>query len=292
MKQTFTIAGVGELLWDLLPSGKQLGGATLNFAFHAAQFGCRSAVVSAVGNDPYGLQILEKLQEAQLSTAYEQQNDYPTGTVDVRLDARGVPSYTIHKPVAWDFIAWNEGLERLAPQLDAVCFGTLGQRGETSAATIRKLLSHVNKQCLKVFDINLRQDFYSEETVRASLEQADILKLNEDELPVVAGMLSLHGDADSQLEQLRQRYDLRYIVYTLGSRGSRVTAPDDFSVMETAKVEVADTVGAGDSFTAAFVAGILQGRPLHEAHRRATETAAFVCTQAGGTPVLPDSLIY
>ena len=196
MKQTFTIAGVGELLWDLLPSGKQLGGATLNFAFHAAQFGCRSAVVSAVGNDPYGLQILEKLQEAQLGTAYVQQNDYPTGTVDVRLDARGVPSYTIHKPVAWDFIAWNEGLERLAPQLDAVCFGTLGQRGETSAATIRKLLSHVNKQCLKVFDINLRQDFYSEETVRASLEQADILKLNEDELPVVAGMLSLHGDAD------------------------------------------------------------------------------------------------
>ena len=146
MKQTFTIAGVGELLWDLLPSGKQLGGATLNFAFHAAQFGCRSAVVSAVGNDPYGLQILEKLQEAQLGTAYVQQNDYPTGTVDVRLDARGVPSYTIHKPVAWDFIAWNEGLERLAPQLDAVCFGTLGQRGETSAATIRKLLSHVNKQ--------------------------------------------------------------------------------------------------------------------------------------------------
>lgn len=292
MKQTLTIAGIGELLWDLLPSGKQLGGATLNFAFHAAQFGCRSTVVSAVGNDPYGRQILEKLQEAQLNTAYVQQNDYPTGTVEVRLDARGVPSYTIHRPVAWDFIAWNEGLGQLAPQLDAVCFGTLGQRSETSAATIRKLLSHVGPQCLKVFDINLRQNFYSEQVVRASLEQADILKLNEDELPVVAGMLSLHGNADSQMEQLRQRYDLRYIVYTLGSRGSRITGADDCSEMETTKVEVADTVGAGDSFTAAFVTGILQGRPLHEVHRRATETAAYVCSRAGGTPPLPDSLKY
>lgn len=290
MKQPFIIAGIGELLWDLLPSGKQLGGATLNFAFHAAQFGCRSAVVSAVGNDPYGRQILEKLQEAQLTTAYVQQNDYPTGTVDVRLDARGVPSYTIHKPVAWDFIAWNDGLGQLAPELDAVCFGTLGQRSETSGATIRKLLSHVRPDCLKVFDINLRQDFYSETVVLASLEQADVLKLNEDELPVVAGMLSLDGDADSQLEQLRQRCNLQYVVYTLGSRGNRVTGPEGSSFMETAKVQVADTVGAGDSFTAAFVTGILQGRPLHEVHRRATETAAYVCTQAGGTPVLPDRL--
>lgn len=290
MRQNFKIAGIGELLWDILPSGKHLGGAPPNFIFHTSQLGCESFIISALGNDPLGNELREQISRHTLSTTYIQTNSYPTGTVDVEVDAQGLPTYTIHKPVAWDFTEWNPALKTLAPQLDAVCFGTLGQRSETSAATIQTLLTHLNPKCLKVFDINLRQHDYNEDIIRHSLAHSDILKLNEEELPIVAHYFGFAGNEEQIIGQLLALYPLQYIIYTQGSRGSHIMNRTEASFMEAPPVKVSDTVGAGDSFTAAVVTGLLRGRPLTEIHRHANEVAAYVCTQPGATPILPDTL--
>lgn len=287
----YKVAGIGELLWDCLPTGKQLGGAPCNFAYHAMQAGCESFVISAVGNDALGDEIKDVVKNLNLSLKCIQTNEFPTSTVTVALDENGHPDYTIHESVAWDYIQLTSEMQDEAKELDAVCFGSLAQRNDVSRNTILSLMSSLKKDCLKVFDINLRQSYYSNKTVVDSLLLSDILKLNDDELPVIAKYLDLKGDVESQLETLIKLFNLKYVIYTMGSKGSIIKSATETSFSEVPKVQVADTVGAGDSFTAIFIAGILQGISLKEVHQKATEIAAYVCTQKGATPKLP-TLIF
>ena len=278
------VAGIGEFLWDMLPTGKQLGGAPCNFAFHAMQAGCEGFVISAIGSDDPGDELIDTLKHLGLSDAYIQRNSFPTSTVTIKLDAGGHPDYTIHEQVAWDHIKFSASLLDLAGELDAVCFGSLAQRNPESERTVVSLISATKPDCLKVFDINLRQKYYNREIILQSIVLADVLKLNDDELPVVAGFAGLSGDVRSQLKQLLSKMKLKYIVYTMGSKGSIIVSLQEDSFIEAPKVVVADTVGAGDAFTAVFIAGILKGQPLSEVHQKATQIAAWVCTQKGATP--------
>ena len=285
-KKKLIVAGIGELLWDVLPAGKQLGGAPCNFAFHAMQAGCTSYVISAIGNDELGSELKKLIHRLEISNTYIQKNEFPTSTVTIELDENGHPDYTIHENVAWDHIRWNTDILKLAEQLDAVCFGSLAQRNPESEQTIRSFLAATRPECLKVFDINLRKNYYSEEIIINSLNITDVIKLNEDELPVVAGYLKLKGNPEKQLDQILRHFKLKYVVYTLGNKGSFIKCADDISFIDVPNIQVSDTVGAGDSFTAIFIAGILKGIPLKEIHKKATEIAAFVCTQRGATPKL------
>ncbi|HSM46836.1 MAG TPA: carbohydrate kinase [Draconibacterium sp.] len=287
MKNKPFVAGIGELLWDVLPTGKQVGGAPCNFAFHALQAGCESIVISAVGNEQSGDELLSALAVLNINCEFIQRNGFSTGTVTVKLNESGHPSYSIHENTAWDNVELNPETESKFKELDAVCYGSLGQRNSVSAETIQRLLESVKPGCLKVFDINLRQHFYSPEIITKSLEFANILKLNDEELPVLSGIFGLTGDVKKQLEQLSNQFKLQYIVYTMGEKGSIIMRDNEFSFLGSPKVVVADTVGAGDSFTAVLVSGLLKGLPLNKVHEAATRTAAFVCTQKGATPVIP-----
>jgi fructokinase len=285
------VAGIGELLWDLLPQGKQLGGAPCNFAYHCSQAGCESFVVSAIGTDEPGKEILALFDELALDTGCVQlKSDFPTGTVTVSLDANGIPTYIIHENVAWDNIGWNSSLEGLAKRVDAVCFGSLAQRNPGSRQTILNFLKATRTDCLRVFDINLRQSFFSREIIYQSLELSNILKLNEDELPVVAGLLGISGTDEELLLQILKMFGLKLIALTKGANGSLLFTEKEHSFMEVPKVEIADTVGAGDSFTAVLVAGLLQNQDLKKIHEKATQIAAYVCTQKGATPKIPESM--
>jgi fructokinase len=286
MKEKPIVAGIGELLWDVLPSGIQLGGAPCNFVFHAMQSGCDGYAISAIGKDESGVELKHNLHELGLSSKYVQNNEFPTSTVTVALDKNGNPDYIIHENIAWDHIGWNKDMEKLAKKLDAVCFGSLAQRSYESEHSIKSFLAATRPECLKVFDINLRQHYYSKDLIINSLGLSDILKLNEDELPVVSGYLGLKGNPELQLDEILRHFNLKYIVYTLGSKGSIIISDKERSYAEVPNVQIADTVGAGDSFTAIFIAGILKGVPLKEIHNRATEIAAYVCTQMGATPKL------
>ncbi len=274
-------AGIGELLWDVLPTGKQVGGAPCNFAFHAMQAGCQSMVFSAVGNDQPGDELLLALAGLNINCEYIQRNSFPTGTVTVTLNEKGHPQYVIHENTAWDNIVFNTKTESKIKELDAVCFGSLGQRNSVSATTIQRLLEVVKPGCLKVFDINLRQHFYSPEIIIKSLEFADVLKLNDEELPVLSELFELTGEIKNQLKQLIDNSNLKYVVYTMGEKGSLIMTSNDYSFVESPKVVVADTVGAGDSFTAVLISGLLKGLPLTKVHEMATRAAAYVCTQKG-----------
>ena len=282
------VVGIGELLWDVLPSGKQLGGAPCNFAYHAGQIGCDPYVVSAIGNDIDGTEIIENIKDLALDHKFIQKTEiFPTGTVTVSLDEKGIPDYTIHENVAWDNISWNNSLEKLAKEANAVCFGSLAQRNEVSQKTILKFLENTKTNCLRVFDINLRQSFYNKEIINKSLQFANILKLNDEELPIVARTLGYEQNLDSLLKVLMNDFQLQLIAYTKGSNGSLLITPDEESYCEVPKVKVTDTVGAGDSFTGVFISGLLQNIELKEIHKRATEVAAYVCTQKGATPKIP-----
>ncbi|KAF0237081.1 MAG: hypothetical protein FD181_2282 [Prolixibacteraceae bacterium] len=287
MKNKPTVAGIGELLWDVLPTGKQVGGAPCNFAFHAMQAGCESYVVSAVGNDLLGDEMVKNLGKLNLETRYIQRNQYPTGTVTVKLNEYGQPSYIIHENTAWDNILPTPEILRKSGECRAVCFGSLGQRSSVSASTILQVLESVKSGCLKVFDINLRQHFYSPEIITKSLEFADVLKLNDEELPVLTGLYGLTGEVKNQIKQLVNLFNLQYVVCTMGEKGSIIMGHNEFSFLESPKVVVADTVGAGDSFTAVLVAGLLHNVELKKIHEKATQVAAFVCTQRGATPLIP-----
>ncbi len=281
MGRKFKVAGIGELLWDVLPSGKQLGGAPFNFAYYSGQAGCESYVISAIGNDELGREILDGVSRVGVCGEYIQTNSYPTSTVTVRLDDNGLPEYVIHENVAWDYICANEEMDKLSKKLDAICFGSLAQRNSFSAKTIYSFLESTKPSCLKVFDINLRQKYYNKETINKSLQLANALKLNDEELTALSGYFELTGSIRDQLNILIEKFDLQCIMYTMGSKGSIIITPDDYSEMEAPKVKVSDTVGAGDAFTAIFIAGLLQNKPLVEIHEKATEVAAFVCTQIG-----------
>jgi fructokinase len=276
------IVGIGEILWDILPSGKRLGGAPANFAYDAAALGARSCIVSAVGDDPAGREILEHVRRAGIDPEYIAVDpEHPTGTVSVQVDCRGIPSFTIHEGAAWDNIVFNERSGDLAAAADAVCFGTLAQRSETSRKSIFRFIKSIPSDCLCVFDVNLRQRYYSNEIIRESLKKCDVLKLNEQELPVISEILSISGSESEILQRMILDCGLKLVALTLGEKGSRLASSSEVSFLEAMKVPVVDTVGAGDAFTAALTMGLLQRLPLRVIHENATRLAGFVCTHHG-----------
>lgn len=286
------VVGLGEILWDMLPEGKKLGGAPGNFAYHVSQFGLESRVASAIGRDASGDELLDHLRQKSLQGVVERV-DYPTGSVGVEVDEKGVPHYDIREDVAWDHIPFTPRLEELARHTQAVCFGSLAQRHSASRSTIQRFLDAMPEEegRYKIFDINLRQNFYTPEILLNSLQRCNILKINDEELDIISRIFGLPDmGVQKKCHGMLGKYDLKALILTCGTQGSFVFTPDDTSFQNTPKVEVADTVGAGDSFTAAFTAALLTGRDLHEAHRLAVEVSAYVCTQSGAMPVLPQRL--
>lgn len=286
------IIGIGEILWDVFPQGKVLGGAPANFAYHVSQFGLDGFAVSAIGKDALGKEIMQVLNDKQLKKVIGEV-DFPTGTVQVTLSGKGIPQYEICEQVAWDNIPFTPELEALAKQTKTVCFGSLAQRSAVSHATINRFIDAVPAGAMKIFDINLRQHFYSKELIDESLRKCNVLKINDDEMVLVAKLFGWDDKPEVEIARhLMQVYQLNIVVLTKGTDGSYVFTADETSYLPTPPVEVADTVGAGDSFTAAFVASLLKGKSIVEAHQKAVDVSAFVCTQHGAMPVLPATILY
>lgn len=296
------VVGLGEALFDCLPTGRKLGGAPANFAYHVSQFGLNGCAVSAIGNDELGREIIDTFTNVGLRYQLPRVA-FPTGTVQVTLSGDGIPQYDICQGVAWDNIPFTEEIAALAPDTMAVCFGSLAQRNGVSRATVQAFLDAMPADALRVFDINLRQAWYSKEVIEQSLVRCNVLKINDEELDVVAPMLlgvpveagrliaEDEAKATAVCRQLIDKYNLRMLILTCGAVGSYVFSADEVSKQATPKVTVADTVGAGDSFTATFVAQILLGKSMKQAHEVAVKVSAFVCTQEGAMPILPAELL-
>lgn len=287
----YRILGIGEVLWDLLPTGRKMGGAPANFAYHAHALGADAKVISRVGDDSLGHEIVERLTERGLSThciSFDPMR--PTGTVSVQLSEDGQPCYIIHEGVAWDYLDPVPALLVTLGGADAVCFGSLGQRCESSRQAIKTLVGHAPRRALRIFDVNLRQNFYSAELVADSLRLANVLKLNDQELPILAKLLDLPGSSKEQLSGLLHRYDLNLVACTCGADGSVLYDGSVWSEHPGFAAEVKDTVGAGDSFTAAITLGMLSGWPLDKISQLANEVAAYVCSCDGAMPDMPPEL--
>ena len=299
------IVGLGEILFDCLPDGKKLGGAPANFAYHVSQLGLNGIAVSAIGDDEDGQLVRKELEPRNLKTHLEVVKE-PTGTVQVTLSGNGIPQYDICLGVAYDNIPWTPAIEDIAKNARAVCFGSLAQRTAVSRETIYKFLDTMPQLgTFKVFDINLRQNWFSKEVIEESLRRCNVLKINDEEIIMVAKLLDLaeikdvnpNGELlqpvnfEDQVRDLIRIYDLQMVVLTCGAFGSYVVTSDELSFQPTPKVKVADTVGAGDSFTGSFCAAILAGKPIKEAHKIGVDVSAFVCTQNGAMPTYPQELI-
>ena len=287
------VIGMGEALWDVLPEGRKIGGAPANFAFHAGQAGMDARVVSAVGRDALGDETLLTLQQKGLNTDAVARVDFPTGVVQVTLSEGGIPQYDICEGVAWDNIPFTPALDELARNAQAVCWGSLAQRSEVSRNCIYRFLDAMPSEQgrLKVFDINLRQHFYSIDVIEASCQRANVLKINEEELIIVSELLRLGTpQVEQQCRLLMERFSLDMLVLTCGCNGSYIFTPVETSFRVTPLVQVADTVGAGDSFTATLVADLLKGASVGVAHEHAVQLAAYVCTQQGAMAEWPEAL--
>jgi fructokinase len=288
---SFKIVGIGEVLWDLLPTGRELGGAPANFAYHAHALGARSQVITRVGNDQYGRDIIRRFQELGLPVeAVQEDESAPTGTVTVALSGSGIPEFSIHENAAWDRIVATREALAMVREADAVCFGCLAQRSEASRQAIQRLVAAAPATALRIFDINLRQHFYNREIIEHSLKLADVLKLNDSELPRIAEMFHLDGSVRHKIKILAQQFSLRVVALTCGPEGSLLYQDGFWSEHPAGQVEIKDTVGAGDSFTAALCLGLLGGMSLDEISAAANQVAAFVCGCAGATPQLPEQL--
>ncbi|WP_337174262.1 carbohydrate kinase [Paludisphaera sp.] len=286
------VLAVGEVLWDLLPGGKQLGGAPGNFAHHCRSLGADARLVTKVGDDDLGREILARFEALGLPTDFVAVDpDAPTGTVGVELDAGGQPRYTIHEGVAWDRIEADERSLAFAAEADAVCFGSLAQRAETSRAAIGRIVAATKPDALRIFDVNLRPPFVDRDVISRSLVLTNVLKLNDQELVVLAEMFGAVGEPRDVVSRLAGRFGLKAVAVTRGGSGSLLYRDGEWSDHPGTPVEVVDSVGAGDSFTAAMAIGLLDGLPLDEINRRANAVAAFVCTRSGGTPALPESIV-
>lgn len=280
------IVGLGEALWDVLPEGKKIGGAPANFAYHVGRFGLDSMAVSAVGEDKLGDETIEALSSKGLNFILPRVQ-YPTGTVQVELDGEGVPTYNIRENVAWDNIPLTPEIASAARSCRAVCFGSLAQRNVVSRETINKFLDLMpdGGGRLKIFDINLRQNFYTKEVISESVRRCNVLKINDEELVIIGRLFGYPGlDMRDKCWLILGKYNLDMLVLTCGVNGSYVFTPGVVSFQPTPQVEVADTVGAGDSFTGSFCAAILNGMPVEDAHRLAVNVSAYVCTQSGAMP--------
>jgi fructokinase len=292
MNRPPVIVGLGEVLWDVYPDGAHFGGAPANFACHSASLGADAWMVSAVGADALGDRALAALGERHVHCDQMQRDAaHPTGQVHVTLDAARQPQYEIALDTAWDHIAWTDTLAAFATRCDAVCFGTLGQRLPASRATIRSFVEATPGSALRMFDVNLRQAFYDAETIEASLRLASAVKLNDEELPIIAELCGICGDVSREtLRELMVRYDLRLAALTRGSRGALLMDERGEDECAAPSLTAVDTVGAGDAFTATLVSGFLRGLPLAEVNVHANAVASFVCSQKGATPPLPDYL--
>lgn len=285
-----SIVGIGEVLWDLLPTGAKLGGAPCNFACHASQLGAMASIVSCVGEDDLGTRATNEIRERGVNVDAIGQCERDTGTVEVTLDVQGHPNYRILPDVAWDYLTWSESLAALASATDAVCFGTLGQRHDVSRQTIRRFLSATPQRDLRLLDINLRPPFFDDTVILESLRLANVLKLSDEELPLVARACGLTGEEDELLEQLAEQFKLQAIALTCGSRGATILGEKGVSQHQPTAVKTVDTIGAGDSYTAALAVGLLADLEYDTINAAACRIAGYVCTQAGATPELPAEL--
>jgi fructokinase len=280
LKKKPIIIGIGELLWDLLPTGKKAGGAPINFAYHASHMGAESYAISAVGKDLLGDVIMEEIDKIKIGHVIERVN-FPTGTVLVELK-EGIPNYTIIENVAWDHIPTTMQIEELAKKADAICFGTLAQRSERSRKTIQSVLSFAPEEVYRIFDINIRQNFYSKAIILESLRMCNVFKINEEELILLKELFNKQQSNENDVcNWFVKEFHLKFMILTAGSDYSKIFASETFSHIKTPKVKVVDTVGAGDAFTGVFISSILNGKPLFEAHQEAVERAAFICTKSG-----------
>jgi fructokinase len=287
----FKIIGIGEVLWDMLPSGRQLGGAPGNFACHARALGASACVITRVGADNFGNDIRQRFEQQGIADGTLQVDESaPTGTVTVTLSEKGNPNYVIHENVAWDHLAVTPAALKAIRGADAICFGSLAQRGEISRASIQRLVSAAPANSLRVFDINLRQKYFSREIIEQSLRLANVLKLNDSELSFLATMFDLTGSTQKQIETLAQKFSLQLVAFTRGAEGSLLFQSGEWSDRPSLPVKIVDTVGAGDAFTAALVMGLLREMRLDEINQLANEVARYVCSCAGATPPLPKSI--
>ena len=282
----YTIVGIGEVLWDMLPQCKVLGGAPANFVYHASELGAKGFVISAVGNDALGDEIISQLAPFHIELKLGRVK-YPTGTVMVTLN-NGIPEYEIIKNVAWDYITLNSSDLKLAQETDAVCFGSLAQRNEISRKSIIEFISAVPTGALKIFDINLRQNFYSRELIESSMKLANVLKINDEELVVISRLFGWSGSDEEICKKAMDYFQLKIMALTCGTNGSYLFKDREMTFMETPVVEVQDTIGAGDSFTAGLAMGLLRNKPLRECHSLAVKISAFVCTNFGAMPSYPE----
>lgn len=282
------VVGVGELLWDVLPGGRQLGGAPSNFAYISSLFGNRAAVVSRVGDDDLGREAVARVSSLGLDASHiEVDERRPTGTVNVTVDDDGVPEFQIVENVGWDYIEWNADLRQLTTQADVVCFGSLAQRLETSRATIQQFLRATRASCLRIFDVNLRQSYYDARILKTGFALASVAKLNDEELPLVLGACGLpaSGEETADAELLIEQFGMELICVTRGRRGSLLMKKDgSYSEHPGFRVQVADTVGAGDAFTAALAHHYRLGHSLETINVAANRMGAWVASQKGATP--------
>lgn len=293
MNDIETIVGLGEILWDIFPDAARFGGAPSNFACSASKLGrerTRVLVASGVGLDELGEKALDELSRNGVDTSVVQQLNNPTGTVTVELDPKGQATYRFADNCAWDNLLWTPDLETVARETSVVCFGSLGQRSPKSRDTILEFMKATPRTCFRIFDVNLRPPFHSDEIIEASLSVANVLKLNEEELPHLASMCGAAGNERDQSEALARKYDLNCVALTRGASGAAIWQAGEFAEIDGASVDVVDTVGAGDAFTAVIALGLLDSLPLKEILSRATSVAAFVCASRGATPDFPDEL--
>lgn len=283
-----TIVGIGEILWDIFPDRKALGGAPANFAYHCKNLGHEAYAVSAIGRDTLGQEIKQELEYKGLPSIL-QEVDYPTGRVLVTLGATGSGNYEIQEQVAWDHIAFTRELEELAKRTNAVCFGSLAQRSEETANTIHRFLEVMPQGSIKIFDINLRLSYYSEALIRDSLQHATILKLNDEEVSTISQVLHLEGSIEAICHQVLEQFNLDSVILTRGAYGCNIYSSQGSTYHPSREITVVDTVGAGDSFTAGYISALLAGRERPDAIRFATELAAYVCTQRGAMPTIPEA---
>ena len=284
--QRYKIVGLGEILWDMLPSGKQLGGAPANFAYISTLLGNEGIVASRVGNDSLGTEALRQLAALGLNTEFVERDPvHPTGTVQVEVDHAGQPKFEIAEGVAWDFLEWTSHWQQLAEQANAICLGSLAQRAAPSRATIRQFLGAAQNKAVRVFDVNLRQAFFSREVLAESMKVSDIVKLNHEELPKLMQLFGLdHGDEIASADSLMELHHLKLICVTRGCRGSLLISPQGLNEHPGYRIQVADAIGAGDAFTAGLVHKYLRGSSLPEMNETANRVGAWVASQVGAMP--------
>ncbi|MBI0125685.1 carbohydrate kinase [Bifidobacterium sp. W8101] len=284
------VLSIGEILWDVLPTGKRAGGAPVNFSYHAAKNGAEGYAISAVGRDDLGRELEKAVQEAGVD-AVLQHNDHPTSTVEVQLN-EGIPQYVFKPDVAWDHLEYTDDLAGLASKADAVCYGTLSMRSSQSRETCLQVLRHTKSHAMRFFDINLRGTFYSKDLIQELLDMATVFKLNDEELVTLRDMFRVPGATDDELcRWFMDQWHLDTIVLTAGNDYSTIYLADgQSSHLPTPEITVADTVGAGDAFSGTFAINRLLGASLTQSHRAAVNTAAFVCTQPGAWPEYPEHI--